>query len=160
MSTNFIMNDNLNILTGLPKNKEDDLKVCQEFSDTIGKKVICGSSTMKMYCRELKIIPEINIIKTDSLPVVKYKIEGVDLATEGVITLNKCYQVLTGNKTDNQEANQLAQLLNSGTNIKFIIGTSDNNEKEIYLKANLLTRREIVEKIAGIFSNKISITLI
>ncbi|MDD5102427.1 MAG: hypothetical protein PHH62_05545 [Endomicrobiaceae bacterium] len=160
MSTNFIMNDNLNILTGLPKNKEDDLKVCQEFSNTIGKKVICGSSTMKMYCRELKIIPEINIIKTDNLPIVKYKIEGIDLAAEGIITLNKCCQVLSGNQTDNQEVNQLAQLLNSSTSIKFIVGTADNNEQETYLKANLLARREIIEKIACIFSNKTSITLI
>ena len=51
----------LNILTGLPKNKNNDNDICRKFVNSIGYKIILGSSTMKMYCRELNIKPDIKI---------------------------------------------------------------------------------------------------
>ena len=39
----------LNILTGLPQNKEKDNVICNNFAKSVGYKIILGSSTMKMY---------------------------------------------------------------------------------------------------------------
>ena len=66
----------LNILTGLPKNKNNDNDICRKFVNSIGYKIILGSSTMKMYCRELNIQPDIKIISATQSP--QYFINGID----------------------------------------------------------------------------------
>ena len=151
----------ITILTGLPANKNDDSKICRDFSVAEGIKAICGSSTMKMYCRELNIIPKIEIINgCKMLPEAVYTIEGIDFAFEGVITLNQCYRILTGESKACGQASQLANLLKTAKNVHFIIGTADNKEKETYLQNNLLPRKEITGKIVSILNAKTEITFI
>ena len=148
----------LNILTGLPKNKEKDSAVCQKISNFGGKKAICGSSTMKMYCRELNIKPQIEIIK-DTIPQAIYHISNIDLASEGVITLNDCYKNLKGTDTDNFQANELAKLIKRNKDIHFIIGTAQT-DTSLYTKNNILPRYEITKKIIDYLkNNKFNITI-
>lgn len=141
----------LNILTGLPKNKENDFVVCQKFSIKEGRKVVCGSSTMKMYCRELNIKPQIEIIK-DTIPQAIYHISNIDLASEGVITLNDCYKILKGSDTDNFQANELAKLIKQNKDIYFAIGTAQT-DTSLYKKNNILPRFEITKKIIDYLNN-------
>ena len=141
----------LYILTGLPKIKGQDYIVCQEFLANKGKKVICGSSTMKMYCREMNIEPKTKIINSET-PQVRYYIYNVDLASEGVITLNECYKVLTGNNTNNFQANELAKLIKENKDIHFIIGTAETDTL-LYMKNNILPRFEITKKIINYLNN-------
>ena len=146
------------ILTGLPKNKEKDSAVCQKISNFGGKKAICGSSTMKMYCRELNIEPKIEIIK-EIVPKVIYNIQNIDLASEGVITLNDCYKILKGSDTDNFQANELAKLIKRNKDIHFIIGTAET-DTSLYTKNNILPRYEITKKIIDYLkNNKFNITI-
>jgi len=148
----------LHILTGLPKDKEKDFIVCRKFSIEKGKKAICGSSTMKMYCRELNIEPEIEIIK-ETVPKVIYNIQNIDLASEGVITLNDCYKILKGSDTDNFQANELAKLIKRNKDIHFIIGTAQT-DTSLYTKNNILPRYEITKKIIDYLkNNKFNITI-
>ena len=135
----------LTILTGLPKNKENDSAVCQKFSNIKGKKAICGSSTMKMYCRQMSIEPKTEIINTET-PQVRYYIYSINLASEGVITLNECYKVLNGNNTTNLQANKLAKLIKENKDIHFIIGTAET-DTSLYMKNNIFPRFEITKKI-------------
>ena len=144
----------LNILTGLPQNKINDNSICMDFANSIGTKIILGSSTMKMYCRELNISPNIKILPSNTKPMVKYFIDGINIATEGVITLNECYKILSGKISDNKDAIEISKELNKEDEIKFIIGTIDNNQHQFYKQNNLLPRVEIIEKIIELLKNK------
>ena len=143
----------LNILTGLPQNKKDDNTICNKFANSIGTKIILGSSTMKMYCRELNILPKIKTLSSEKT-MVRYFIDGIDIATEGVITLNECYKILSEKISDNQDAIDIAKLINQDNKINFIIGTADNGEHQFYKQNNLLPRTEIIKKIIDLLKNK------
>ena len=142
----------LNILTGLPQNKKDDNAVCTKFTNSIGYKIILGSSTMKMYCRELNIQPDIKIISATKSP--QYSINGIDIAGEGVITLNECYKLLSNKNSDNASAIEVVKLITKEKDINFIVGTADNNEQQFYKQNNLLPRTEIIKKIVELLKDK------
>lgn len=142
----------LNILTGLPKNKNDDNTVCNKFANSIGYKIILGSSTMKMYCRELNIHPDIKIISATQSP--QYFITGIDIASEGVITLNECYKILSGKTSDNKDAVAVTTILTKENEINFVAGTADNKQHQFYKQNNLLPRTEIIEKIVELLKDK------
>ena len=142
----------LNILTGLPKNKNDDNAICNKFANSIGYKIILGSSTMKMYCRELNIQPDIRIISATQSP--QYFINEIDIASEGVITLNECYRILSGNNSDNISAIEVIKLIKKENEINFIVGTSDNGQHQFYKQNNLLPRTEIIKKIIELLKDK------
>jgi len=142
----------LNILTGLPKNKKDDNTVCKNFANSIGYKIILGSSTMKMYCRELNIEPKIKINSATQSP--QYFINGIDFANEGVITLNECYKILYGNNSDNISAIEIAKLIIKENEINFVVGTADNGQHLFYKQHNLLPRTEIIKKIVELLKDK------
>ena len=142
----------LNILTGLPKNKKDDNTVCRKFANSVGTKIILGSSTMKMYCRELNIHPDIKIISATQSP--QYFITGIDIASEGVITLNECYKILSGKTSDNKDAVTVTTILTKENEINFIVGTADNEQHQFYKQNNLLPRTEIIEKIIELLKDK------
>ncbi|MBQ3942990.1 MAG: hypothetical protein II669_01585 [Elusimicrobia bacterium] len=142
----------LNILTGLPQNKEKDNVICNNFAKSVGYKIILGSSTMKMYCRELNIQPDIKIISATQSP--QYFITGIDIASEGVITLNECYKILSNKNSNNKQAFETASLLKRADEIKFIIGTADNKEQQFYKQNNLLPRIEIINKIIELLKDK------
>jgi hypothetical protein len=141
----------LTILTGLPKTREQDYIVCQEFLAKNGKKAICGSSTMKMFCRELNIEPKIEIIN-ENMPQVRYYIPNIDLASEGAITLNVCYKILKGTIINNFQANVLTKLIKEDKNIFFIIGTAET-DISLYERNNILPRFEITKKIINYLKN-------
>lgn len=84
----------VNIFTGPPKNKEDDERVVREFMDLEGKKVVCGGTSANIVSRVLKkkIVTTVNYNDTSMPPMAT--IEGLDLVTEGVITLGKMMKLL------------------------------------------------------------------
>jgi hypothetical protein len=149
----------LSILTGLPEDKSKDKNVCVDFSKSADMKVICGTTTMKVYCEQLNLKPKIIFTNKETLPVAKYKIEGIFLATEGVITLNECYKKLVGKSVKNQEAIILAELLMEESDILFILGTVQNQDVIFYRKNNLLPRNEIINKIIDILPQDKKITV-
>ncbi len=142
----------LNILTGLPKNKNNDNDICMKFANSIGYKIILGSSTMKMYCRELNIQPNIKINSATQSP--QYFINGIDFANEGVITLNECYKILSGNNSDNISAIEVIKLIQQENEINFVVGTADNGQHLFYKQNNLLPRTEIIKKIIELLKDK------
>ena len=142
----------LNILTGLQKNKNDDNTICNKFANSIGNKIILGSSTMKMYCRELNIQPDIKIISATQSP--RYFINGIDIANEGVITLNECYKILSGSNSDNISAIEVIKLIQKENEINFVVGTADNGQHLFYKQNNLLPRTEIIKKIIELLKDK------
>lgn len=83
------------VLVGPPANKEDDALVIRKLLSATGKKIVCGGSTSQMVARELKEeirMPDIlNCI--GDIPPIAF-IHGIDLVTEGAITLKKVLEYL------------------------------------------------------------------
>lgn len=79
----------VNLMVGPPENKEDDERVMQEFFSKSGSKIVCGGTTGNVVSRYLNqpIIPSLDYFDPEIPPTCEIK--GVDLTTEGVITLAK-----------------------------------------------------------------------
>ncbi|MBU5428272.1 serine/threonine-protein phosphatase [Tissierella pigra] len=77
----------VNIIIGPPENPAEDHKILNMFFGKKGKHVVCGGSTANMVAKFLKRpIISIDNTSSESIPAMS-KIEGVDLVTEGIITL-------------------------------------------------------------------------
>jgi len=79
----------VNIFTGPPKDAADDNYVIRQLMKNEGKKIVCGGTAAKIASRELKedLITNIDYIDREVPPTASIK--GIDLVTEGVLTLSK-----------------------------------------------------------------------
>lgn len=126
----------LNIAIGLPESKTSDKQYIQDFFKKSGKKIVCGGSTAQFFSRALD-----SQFKTDQKKNIndipsKYFVEGIDLATEGMLTLNKVLSWYDHTKEYVYEYEHI----NSLHNIKNLYSkkTSSNytNAKEVKIKRN------------------------
>lgn len=79
----------VNIFTGPPKNKDEDSYVIRKFMACEGKKVICGGTTANIAERELNRELRVNLEFIDKNIPPTAEMDGIDLITEGVLTLSK-----------------------------------------------------------------------
>ncbi len=79
----------IDLFTGPPEDESKDSKVIEDFMRNNTKKIVCGGTAAKIVGRELDkdIIVDIESMTKDVPPMAK--IEGIDLVTEGVLTLSK-----------------------------------------------------------------------
>ena len=129
----------VNMLAGPPKNKEDDARMVRNFMTTPGKKVICGGTSANIVGRILNRKVETSLHYVDPLIPPTATIEGIDLVTEGVLTLSRTLEIMRDyikHQTDtmyfhkldeDNGAAQLAKLLlEDCTNFNVFIGTAIN----------------------------------
>lgn len=127
----------VNMLVGPPKNPDDDEKVASLFLSRAGKHVVCGGTSAKIISKYLnRPVQQTDDKGTIKIPAIS-KIEGIDLVTEGVITLGECATLATQyvdgalgalvvkNKTDG--ASLLTKMLfESATDINIFVGMAFN----------------------------------
>lgn len=85
----------VDLFTGPPKNREKDEEIISKFiNNREGKKIICGGTAANIASRELgkKLIVDLDSFSEDIPPIAF--MEGFDLITEGVITLNKTIEII------------------------------------------------------------------
>ena len=90
----------VNIFTGPPTNKEDDERVIRDFMKQEGKKVVCGGTSANIVSRVLKkeIVTSLNYADPGVPPTAT--IDGMDLVTEGVLTIGKALSLLKRYEND------------------------------------------------------------
>ena len=127
----------MNLLFGPPSNRDDCDRMMSLFFSKEGKHIICGGTTSSIAAKYLRkpLKASLNFERSDVPPIAE--IEGVDLVTEGVITVNK---VLTYAK-DYLEGNELYEewslkrdgaslicrlLFEEATDINFFVGRAIN----------------------------------
>ena len=82
------------VFTGPPFHQSKDAEYAQMFANFKGKKASCGGTTANLISRELnRPVTMEKTISIGKLPACSY-MEGVDLVTEGVLTLTKALEYL------------------------------------------------------------------
>lgn len=154
------------VMVGPPSHPEDDEKVVHRLLSATGKKACCGGTTSQIVARVTG-----RALTTDGLmsmkPDVPPKgfIEGIDLVTEGVLTLQKVARYLekaAGDVSFREElmlskdtdgATMLAKMLLSASGITFMVGLSDNPAHDaiayspISLNAKIALIKEMAENL-------------
>lgn len=82
------------IFTGPPKDKESDQRLVEEFMREEGAKVISGGTSANIVSRILKKDIVTSLVYTDNDIPPTAHIDGFDLVTEGVLTLNRVVSLL------------------------------------------------------------------
>lgn len=118
----------LNVLTGTPEDRENDSGFVNEYMESEGIKVVCGGSTSRMLARELK--KPIEIIEEElSVTPPTYRIPGITLATEGMITLNQLYNLLNEDisySDDHSIIVELVEYFDTADKVLFWVGKASN----------------------------------
>ncbi|MEG1896271.1 MAG: serine/threonine-protein phosphatase, partial [Oscillospiraceae bacterium] len=122
---------------GPPANRDDAKKMMSLFFSKEGKHIVCGGSTSAIAAAYLRkaVQPSLDFFDPDIPPIAK--IEGVDLTTEGVITINRVLEYAqdyldknekyTKWSCDKDGASQIARLLfEEATDINFFVGRAIN----------------------------------
>ncbi len=126
----------LNIMVGPPQDRNKDEEVVARFIGSEGKKVICGGTTSNIVSRVTGKEICTNLEYFDvNIPPSGY-MRGIELVTEGLLTLTKCVQILKESKVSKtvdsfydkkDAASLLAQLMTDyATTIKMYIGRAEN----------------------------------
>lgn len=127
----------MNLLFGPPRNRDDCDRMMSLFFSKEGKHIICGGTTSSIAAKYLgkEIKASLSFERSDVPPIAE--IEGVDLVTEGVITINKVIEfardVLDQNELYDQwsikrdGASLICRLLfEEATDINFYVGRAVN----------------------------------
>ena len=138
------------ILTGPPFDEDKDHEFAELVANYDGKTVICGGTTANIVERELCLKCEIDKTSFDDKIPMASTMEGVDLVTEGILTLTEVYRMLKEgiDKNKNNAAVRLAKMLLDSDKIDFVVGTKINiAHQDPNLPMELEIRRNIVKKI-------------
>ena len=78
----------INLMVGPPTNPRDDNRIASVFMTQPGLHIVCGGTTSKIVANYLEkpVIPQLNYEDKNIPPIST--LEGVDLVTEGIVTLN------------------------------------------------------------------------
>ena len=151
----------LNIFTGPPQKKEDDERAIRDFMRQEGKKVVCGGTSANIAARVLKkeIVKSLNYADTSVPPTAS--IDGLDLVTEGVLTLGKALGLLKRYEQDafdeaffdeldaDNGASKLAKLLiEECTELNLFVGKAMNTaHQNSNFPFDLSVRMNLVEQL-------------
>ena len=150
----------MNLLFGPPSNRDDGERMMSLFLSKEGKHIICGGTTSSIAAKYLNkpLKPTLSFEKSDVPPIAK--LEGVDLVTEGVITINKVLEYAQDYLQDNQlyehwnfkkdGASLICQLLfEEATDINFYVGRAINPaHQNPDLPINFSIKMNLVEELS------------
>lgn len=151
----------INLFTGPPAKKEDDERLMHDFMCSEGKKVVAGGTSANIAARVLgkEIATKADTRNPDIPPMAV--IDGIDLVTEGVLTLGRSLKLLNKYVRDEFDAeffdeldadngaSRLAKLLiEECTELNLFVGTAVNAaHKETDLSFELSMRQNLVDQL-------------
>ena len=150
----------MNMLFGPPSNRDDADRMMSLFFSKEGKHIICGGTTSSIASKFLRkpLKPSLNFESSDVPPIAE--IEGVDLVTEGVITVNKVVEYAQDYLGDNKHyehwyfkkdgASLISRLLfEEATDINFYVGRAINPaHQNPDLPINFNIKMNLVEELS------------
>lgn len=151
----------VHLFTGPPIHKEDDEKLVEKFMQGSGKKIVCGGTSANIIGRILNKKVRTTLKYNDPTIPPMGEIEGIDLVTEGVLTLTKALNLLKtylNNEIDasffeildrENGASKIAKvLIEECTNVTLYVGRAMNEaHQNPNLPFDLSIRMNLVEQI-------------
>ena len=159
--TRIIRRRTINIFTGPPSRKEDDERLMHDFMKQEGKKIVCGGTSANIAARVFR--KEIVTLVEHADPTVPPMavIEGVDLVTEGVLTIGKALDLLRRYENDdfdeaffdeldadNGAAKLAKTIIEECTDLKLFVGKAMNvAHQNSNLPFDLSVRMNLVDQL-------------
>jgi hypothetical protein len=123
------MGRTLNLFTGPPADREHDGEVVDRFVGEHGWKVVCGGTTASIVAARLEQPIRVEQETGDFLVPPRQYIEGIDLVTEGAVTLNQVYNLLDADLDQIEEesaVSELLKLIKAADRVNLFVGASAN----------------------------------
>lgn len=154
----------LSVMVGPPVDQKNDAEVVREFLLNDGPRVVCGGTTSQIVAKALGVEVQTSFdYANPSVPPIAH-IKGIELSTEGVLTLRKALETLSScidDKSTMQDflslgnkdgASKLAKMMmDECTELKFLVGRAMNPaHQNPDFPLNLGLKLKLVEEIAAL----------
>jgi hypothetical protein len=146
------------VITGPPFLEEHDAELAERVLVFEGRKAICGGTTANIVARLLQrpVRTMLTRLSPDIPPAAK--MEGVDLVTEGTMTLARVAEMLergAGEAWPDNPARDLMNLMLQSDIVQFVVGTRINEaHQDPNVPVELDLRRNIVRRIISLLESK------
>ena len=143
------------IFTGPPYHQEKDSYYAKTFIEFKGKKAISGGTTANIISRELNIPVTADMsTAAGKLPGLS-KMEGVDLVTEGILTLTKVLEYLENGNSERNAARTLMDFMLNSDCVNFMVGAQMNKAHyDPSLPIEIEIRKNVIKQIAKVLEEK------
>lgn len=152
----------LRLLTGPPFHGESDAAFAELVRRFDGKTILCGGTTAKIVARQLQRPIEVDIrlmTRSGGLPPPS-TVPGIDLVTEGILTLTDVVQQLErgGDALARRiplASRKMIELFRTSDEIELVVGTRVNEaHQDPNLPVDLEIRRNIVKRLKSILEQR------
>lgn len=154
----------VSLLCGPPSSPADDEAMMRQFFESEGKHIVCGGTTSTIAAKFLQrpLVADLDFPDPDIPPTAT--IEGTDLVTEGVITLNRVLEYAKSYLRDNRDfqrwsegrdgASRIARILfEEATDIRFFVGCAVNPaHQNPDLPINFNLKMRLIEQLSDSLS--------
>lgn len=147
------------IMTGPPFAPQRDFELARAALAFPGRKIICGGTTATIVGRLLQLPITVDLSRADTGLPPPARMEGIDLITEGALTLSHVAHLLdsdlTVDRLPDTPAGDIVRLMLSSDIIHFIVGTRINEaHQDPNTPQELDLRRNIVRRIVSLLEEK------
>ena len=146
------------LASGPPFHKESDRELVEQVMNFNGRKIVSGGTTAQIFSRELERKITVDLGNWDREIPPCSKMEGLDLVTEGMLTLNRAAVELE-NKVPIEEiksasVRKFVELILQSDRILFLVGTKINEaHQDPNIPAEIGIRRSIIHRIRKVLEN-------
>lgn len=147
------------IATGPPCDVSKDAEYVERVKAFDGFKIVSGATTAEIFSKHLGVEIVDDYENMDSTLPPMSKMKGIDLVTEGVLTLNKVITLLsnaTGNYNfGNGPADKISESLLNSDEIHLLVGTKINPaHHEPDLPVEIALRKSVIKRLVEVLEKK------
>ncbi|MGE5560401.1 MAG: SpoIIE family protein phosphatase [Chloroflexota bacterium] len=149
----------LTVLVGPPRDRADDPEVVAKLMAAPGKRAICGGTTGNLVARELGRPITVDLASMDERVPPVGVIDGVDLVTEGMLTVSYAVEKLRGGarpkdlRWRRDGASRLTELLLEADQIDIIVGRALNPAHQSpEVPVSLGLKQKVVEDLVRVLT--------
>jgi hypothetical protein len=147
------------VITGPPFARQHDEELARIVRTFRGRKVICGGTTANIIARHFHRTVQMDLSQYDPEIPPAASMEGIDLITEGTLTLIRVASLLEAGAQDDagrvNAATKLTELLLDSDIVQFEIGTRINQaHQDPNIPVELDLRRNVTRRIGSILEQR------
>ena len=147
------------LITGPPSDRSRCPYMIEQFQNFTGKKIVSGGTTSQIVADGIGVDLSVDMrdIKSDVPP--RSIMDGADLVTEGLLTINKVIKILENedvkNIADKDAAYRMVQLLLDSDNIHCLVGTAINAaHQSVDMPVEMGLRRISMNRLSEVLRKK------